>query len=262
MIKLSACIEMLFSEVGFYDRFEAAKKSGLNAVEFWGWDNKDIGRIKEEVAKNNLTLAACCVSGKDNPLADEFNKKRLVYRDGIEAFKEAVKESIPVADELGVKTLIVTVGQERNDVTRYEQHTNIVLALKGAAPILENAGITLVVEPLNVLCDHRGYFLDSSYEAFGIAEEVGSPNVKILYDIYHQQITEGNIIPTISKNIDLIGHFHLADIPGRHEPGTGELNYPNIFKVIGSLGYKKFVGMEYAATKPTADTVKSTLAML
>ena len=262
MIKLSACIEMLFSEVGdFYSRFAAAKQAGLDAVEFWGWDGKDLGRVKEELAKNELTLAACCISVKDNPLAGEFNKKKLLYRDSGEPFKAAVAESIPVAKALGTDTLIVTVGQERNDTTRYEQHTNIVLALKAAAPLLEEAGMTLVVEPLNVLCDHRGYYLDSSYEAFGILEEVGSPAVKLLYDVYHQQISEGNLIPTITKNIDLIGHFHTADVPGRNELGSGEINYVNVFKAIDSLGYKKHVGMEYRSIVPSADSVKAAIAM-
>lgn len=262
MIKLSACIEMLFSDAGdFYSRFTAAKQAGLNAVEFWGWTGKDLGRVKEELAKNELTLAACCISGDKNPLVDEFNKKRLLYRDSAEPFKAAVSETIAVAKDIGTDTLIVTVGQERNDATRYEQHSNIVRALKAAAPILEDAGMMLVVEPLNVLCDHRGYFLASSYEAFEIMEEVDSSAVKVLYDIYHQQISEGNLIPTIKKYIDLIGHFHLADVPGRHEPGTGEINYPNVFKAIDSLGYSKHVGMEYSSIAASAESVKAVIGM-
>jgi hydroxypyruvate isomerase len=262
MIKLSACIEMLFGETDFYSRFEAAKKAGLNAVEFWGWDNKDIPKIKEKADENGLNIAAFCISAKNNALAAEYNKKRLLDRSGIDAFKAAIKETIPIAKELNVKTLIATTGQERNDITRYEQHTNVVLALKAGAPILEDAGVTLVLEPLNILADHRGYFLDSSYEAFEIAEEVDSPNVKILYDIYHQQISEGNIIPTITKFNHLIGHFHLADVPGRHQPGTGELNYPNIFKAISKTSYDRYVGMEYSPIDAaTADTVIATLNM-
>ena len=253
---------MLFSEVDFYSRFDAAKAAGCDAVEFWGWDGKDIGKIKEITTKNNIKISTFAISAKNNELKDVFNAKRLLYRDGIKAFVAAVRETIPVANELNVDTLLITTGQERNDVTRFEQHTNIVLCLKAAAPVFEDAGITIALEPLNILCDHKGYYLDSSYEAFGIAEEVGSPNVKVLYDIYHQQISEGNIIPTITKNIDLIGHFHTADVPGRHEPGTGELNYKNIFAAIDKAGYKKFVGLEYSPTIPTADTIKKIKEML
>ena len=261
MIKLSACIEMLFNEVGFYDRFEAAKNAGLDAVEFWRWTGKDIGRIKELKDKYKLVISDFCVAAEGDELADEFNAKRLLYRGVDKAFKHAVEQTIPLAKQLDTQTLIVTVGQERNDVTRYEQHANIVLNLKAAASLLEDAGIILVVEPLNVLANHRGYFLPSSYEAFEIVEEVGSPNVKILYDIYHQQISEGNIIPTIQKYSELIGHFHTADVPGRHELGTGELNYRNIFAAIDKTGYDKYVGMEYAPTKNTAETVKEALAL-
>jgi hydroxypyruvate isomerase len=117
-----------------------------------------------------------------------------------------------------------------------------------------------VLEPLNTLKDHRGYFLASSYEAFEIIEEVGSPAVKVLYDIYHQQITEGNLIPTITENIGLIGHFHVADVPGRHQPGTGEINYKNVFAAIDGSGYNRYVGLEYGPTVATADTIKTTAA--
>lgn len=256
MIKLSACIEMMFGEVGFYDRFKAAAGTGLGAVEFWGWCGKDLGRIKQLKDELGLTVSAFGVSSED----DEFNKKRLLYRDGIDAFVEASKLSIEKAKVMGTPSLIITTGQERSDITRYKQHANIVLCLKAAAPLFEDAGVTLVLEPLNILKDHRGYFLPSSYEAFGIIEEVGSPAVKVLYDIYHQQITEGNLIPTITENIGLIGHFHVADVPGRHQPGTGEINYKNVFAAIDALGYDRYAGLEYSPTVASADTIKTTAA--
>lgn len=252
---------MLFRDVDFYDRFAAAKAAGLDAVEFWGWPGKDIGRIKSLAAENGLVISDFCVAAQNPEWAAEFNAKRLLDRSGIGAFVKATEETITVAKELNVQTLIVTVGQERNDVTRSEQHTNIVLALKAAAPILEDAGVVLVVEPLNTMVNHRGYFLASGYEAFGILEEVGSPNVKLLYDVYHQQITEGNLIDNIKKYTSLIGHMHIADVPGRHEPGTGEINYRNVFKAIEESGYNRYVGMEYRAQKPDAETVRTTIEL-
>ena len=258
MVKLSACIDILYRNLDFYDRFKAAKDSGLDAAEFWGFAGRDLGRVREECDKNGLTLAACCVSGTGEA-ADRFNQKKLLYRAGIEDFLDVTRQTVEAAKILNCKTFIDTVGQERNDATRYEQHKNIVLALKAAAPIYEDAGLTMVVEPLNTLTDHKGYFLASSYEAFSILEEVGSPAIKLLYDVYHQQITEGNLIPQIKKNIDLIGHFHVADNPGRNEPGTGEINYKKIFEVIGETGYDKFVGLEYRPTMPEAETMKALL---
>jgi hydroxypyruvate isomerase len=260
MIKLSACIDMLYRDLDFYDRFKAAKEAGVDAVEFWSFNNRDLVRVREECDKNNLTLAAVCVGGSGEA-AGRFNSRKLLYRDGIDDFVEVMKESAEAAKILGCKTFIVTVGQERNDATRYEQHANIVLSLKAAAPIFEDAGLTLVVEPLNTLCNHKGYFLPSSYEGFEILEEVGSPAVKLLYDIYHQQISEGNLIPTITKYINLIGHFHVADNPGRHEPGTGEINYRKVFETIDSLGYDKYVGLEYTSTIDTTQSIRNTLAL-
>lgn len=257
MIKLSACIEMLYGEYGFYDRFQAAAKDGLNAVEFWGWCGKDLGKIKELAFENNLTVSAFCVSSEE----EEFNRKRLLYRDGISAFIEASKISIKKAIDMNTPSLIVTTGNERNDITRYEQHSNIVLALRAAAPYFEEAGITLVLEPLNVITDHRGYYLWSAYESFEIIEEVGSPAVKLLYDIYHQQISDGNLIANITKNIDKIGHFHTADVPGRHEPGSGEINYKNVFSAIDKAGYEKFVGLEFSPTKSTSEAIKTTIEL-
>nr|MBQ4320433.1 TIM barrel protein [Clostridia bacterium] len=261
MPKLSACIEMVFGELPWADRFAAAKNAGLKAIEFWGWNGKDRELIKEKTAENGLYIAAMCVSSENAEVNEAKGKYPLVYAEGRDPFLRAVEESIAVAKDMGVQTLITTVGNFRNDVTRYEQHTNIVKNLKAAARMFEDSGIILVVEPLNVLCDHKGYYLDTSYEGFGIIEEVGSENIRLLYDIYHQQISEGNIIPNIRKHIDLIGHFHAADNPGRKEPGTGELNYKKIFAEIDELGYKQFVGLEYKPSKASAETVADVLAL-
>lgn len=251
MIKLSACIEMVYGELPFIDRIKAAAESGLPAVEFWGWCGKDLESIKAAKEEAGIAVSAFCVSSED----DVFNQKRLLFRDGDRAFVEASKLSIEKAKWMGTPSLIVTTGQERNDITRYEQHANVVHCLKAAAPYFEDAGVTLVLEPLNVLCNHRGYFLPSSYEAFEIIDEVGSPAIKVLYDIYHQQISEGNLIPTITKNIGMIGHFHSADVPGRNEPGTGEINYKKVFAAIDATGYDRYVGLEYSPTKASAETI-------
>jgi len=261
MLRFSPCIEMMFTEVDFYDRFKAAKDSGVDCVDFWGWSGRDINKIKNIIEENKIIITSVCVDTTDPEAGEVFNKKRLLTRDpdAFDAFEKACKESIKVAEFLKIPSLIVTVGNERNDVTRYEQHANIVMMLKHVAPLFEKSSVTLIVEPLNILCNHIGYFLSSSYEAFEICNEVGSNSVKILYDIYHQQITEGNLIPTIRKYFDLIGHFHVADVPGRNEPGTGEINYKNVFKAIVDLGYDKYVGLEYRPTIDSGETIKKVL---
>ncbi len=147
------------------------------------------------------------------------------------------------------------------DLSDHQMHTSIVEGLGQAAPMVEEAGLFLAVEPLNVLVDHPGYYLTTSEEGFDILGEVGSPNVKLLFDIYHQQITEGNLLDNIIPNIGSISHFHVADVPGRHEPSTGEINYSNVFAAIEKTGYGGYVGLEYGPTGDTAESLKIVQAL-
>jgi hydroxypyruvate isomerase len=151
---------------------------------------------------------------------------------------------------MGIKTLISQVGEDTGAVRSF-QHRSALAGLKAAAPLLEESGITLVIEPLNSKINHPGTFLETSDEGFELVEEAGSPNVKLLFDIYHQQITEGDIVRRITANIGKIGHLHTAGNPGRHELYTGELNYPWIFKAIEEAGYQGFAGIEYNGQEDT-----------
>ncbi|MCD6505188.1 TIM barrel protein [Candidatus Poribacteria bacterium] len=248
MLRLSACIESLFKGP-YEERIRRVASAGLKAFEFWGWGNKDIDgirRIKDELGLEVATFV--CDTG--GPLVDPANREKLI---------EGAKRSVEIAQKLDCKTLIVTTGNEIQGVSRGEQHESIVEGLKAVAPIVEEAGVTLVLEPLNTLVNHKGYYLWSSAEGFQIVDEVNSPNVKLLYDIYHQQIMEGNLIATITSNIGKIGHFHVADVPGRHEPGTGEINYRNVFKAIAEAGYDGFIGLEYWPTGEPEETLKEVM---
>jgi len=250
MIALSGCAEALFRDLPFVDRIRAIKDLGLPAFEFWGYANKDIDAVVAMQRKTGLAVSSIsCDTG--GPLVNATNRGN---------FAPACEASIKVAKRLGCTTLIVTVGQEIPGVSRAEQHRSVVEGIKTVVPMVEKAGVTLVVEPLNVLVNHKGYFLATTKEGVEIVDEVGSPNVKLLYDIYHQQITEGNIIDTIRANIAKIGHFHMADVPGRHEPGTGEINYENVFKAIAETSYAGYIGLELWPTKPERDALASTIA--
>jgi hydroxypyruvate isomerase len=121
--------------------------------------------------------------------------------------------------------------------------------------------VTLVLEPLNIKVDHPGYYLQTAKEGFEMIDEVGSPALKMLFDIYHHQIMEGNVIADITKNIAKIAHFHVADVPGRHEPGSGEINYANVFRAIASSGYQGFVGLEYKPSRAAEETLRDVLRM-
>ena len=130
-------------------------------------------------------------------------------------------------------------------ISEAEKRANTLAVLKELAPLAEAAGITLVIEPLNTKVDHRGYSLCHAAPAFELVREVGSPRIRVLFDAYHLQIMEGNLIQSIRDGIDTIGYFHIADVPGRHEPGTGELNYANILAALSACGYEGVVGHEY-----------------
>ena len=251
MINFSVCIEAIYRDAPFIERIEKVAAVGMKAFEFWGWGNKDIDAIKATKDECGLEVA---IFGADvgGALVDPSNRDKL---------PEALKRSVEAAHKLDCKRMLVTTGNEIEGVRRGAQHQSIVDGLKVAAEIVEDGGITLCLEPLNVLVNHKGYYLYSSEEGFQIVDAVGSPNVGLLFDIYHQQITEGNLIANITASIDKITHFHVADVPGRHEPGTGEINYRNVFRSISETGYDGFVGLEFWPEGPDDDALKMLLEM-
>ncbi len=243
--KFSVCIEMIFGEVPFIERIDEVAKSGLDAFEFWGWQEKDLEAINEKCSETGLDLAA--ITAGNVVLTDP---------EQIEETVDQIKKSIKTAKEIKSQNIIITVGQELEAYDRSVQHQNIVQVLKEVAPAAEKAEIMLVVEPLNTAVDHIGYYLSSSREGYEIVNEVNSEAVRLLFDIYHQQITEGNLIDNIKEHIGLIGHFHLADVPGRHEPGTGELNYRNILSAITDTDYDRYVGCEFRPEQSSREALE------
>jgi hydroxypyruvate isomerase len=245
-IRLSVCIDMILTEIPFTDRMAHVKQLGYPAFEFWDWKKKDLDAIQRKKDELGLEIATMMGSGW----------KQLFTEESRRGFVAEIRDSLATAGRLGVKTLIVTTGMVDRTMPRADQHAAYVAALKAAAPFAEQAGVTLALEPLNTKVDHPGYYLDSAREGFEILDEVGSPRVMMLFDIYHHQIMEGNIIPDITKYISKIAHFHVADVPGRHEPGTGEINYANVFKAIAVLGYQGFVGLEFKPSRNADDVLR------
>ena len=240
-MKLSVCIDALYGGSPLRG-IDATAEAGLSAFEFWGWSDKDIAAIDRMAKEKNLRVAAMCT--RYFILNDP--EKRAEFLEGLQA-------SIPVAQGLGCPTLITQVGQDTG-AARELQHESIVAGLKEAAQILEGTGVTLVIEPLNLRVNHAGYYLAGSDEAFEIVREVDSPSVKVLFDIYHQQVTEGDVVRRLLANLPLIGHFHAAGNPGRNELTRGEMNYRYIFEAIREAGYAGYVGLEYF---PVGDALES-----
>lgn len=248
-MKLSVCIDSVFQGLDPIEAMRRVKRAGYDGYEFWGWWNKDLNAMLAEQRMLGLAPVAFCT--KFFSLVDPADHGR--YLDGLE-------ESIAAAKLLGCPMLISQCGADTG-APRDEQHAHMADCLRRAAPLLEAAGVTLLLEPLNLM-DHPGYYLTSSEEGARAVREVGSPNVKLLFDLYHQQITEGDLIRHVERTIAEIRHFHSAGNPGRHELNRGELNYKNIFAAIRDLGYDGFVGVEYFPKDPAEDGLRYALALL
>jgi hydroxypyruvate isomerase len=233
MLNFSPCLEIFFNDLPFAERIRKTAEIGYEYYEFWSWWDKDINTLSEITKELGIKCAGFCT--KFISLVDPG--KRNAYLDGL-------GETIEVSKKLGSGIIISQVGDELMGTNREIQLVSLIDGLRKAAKMLRDTDLVLAIEPLNTLYDHPGYFLSKSSEAYAIAKSVDSENIKILFDIYHQQITEGNLINNIRDYFSEIAHFHVADHPGRHEPGTGEINYSNIFKTLRELDYSGCVGIE------------------
>jgi len=247
MAKIDVCIETVFPELSFIKRIKRIARLGFPAIEFWFWDHefdgkglKDIPQIARLTKELNVEINDIVVNSPDGSIGGFLTKAEDKKK-----YLERLKQTIDVAHKLNCKKLITCSGNELQGVSKDEQLANMIKTLEEASQIAAKEDMVLLLEPLNSLVDHPGYFLTSSKIGFDIAKKINSPNLRLLYDIYHMQIMEGNILDTIKENIALIGHFHSAGVPGRHELDNGELNYPSIVKEVDRLGYQGYFGLEY-----------------
>lgn len=239
----SVCIPAVFGDKPVHEALPSIQKTGATHYEFWSWWDQDVDAIEAAQKATGLKPAALCTYFI--PLTEPERRGEYI---------EGLKKSIEVARRLGCPTLISQLGNDTG-APREAQHASIVEGLKACAPLLEEAGIVLTIEPLNVLVNHPGYYLTTSAEGYEIVREVNSPNVRLLFDVYHQQITEGNLIANITAGAELIGHIHAAGNPGRHELTLeNEIHYPSVFAALKRLGYDKAIGLEYF---PVTDPIGS-----
>jgi hydroxypyruvate isomerase len=231
------------------EKFRRLASIHYPAVEGFDWKDKDLPALKAQLQAAHLDLAqiggSISLTGPEGSMVDPKQRPRML---------EYLSSAIDAAHKLGTKTLLVLTGNALPEVSLEEQRRSIVDGMKEARKLAEPADITLIMELLNTLVNHPGYYLNSVEKGVRIVDEVNSPNVKLLNDLYHMQIMEGNLIANLRKYIDRIGHFHVADVPGRHQPGTGEINYRNVLKAIAETNYQGYVAMEYS---PTIDPLES-----
>jgi hydroxypyruvate isomerase len=247
MPKFAANLTMLFNEVAFLDRFAAARRAGFAGVEYLFPYEHDAKEIRRRLDEQGLTqvlhnLPAGNWGGGERGIA--------CHPDRVAEFEEGVTRAIQYATALGCRQLNCLAGIAPAGVDEVRTRTTFVANLRGAAGRLQDAGIRLLIEPINTR-DIPGFFLRTTAQAIEIMGEVGSDNLFLQYDVYHMQIMEGDLATTIQKHLDRIAHLQIADNPGRHEPGTGEINYDFLFDYLDRIGYAGWVGCEY---KPAAST--------
>ena len=247
MPKFAANLSMLFTEVDFLDRFQAAAEAGFKGVEYLFPYDFEAAEIKRRLDDNGLTQVLFNL-----PAGDWAAGERGIacHPDRVEEFREGVERAIAYARVLGNTQVNCLAGIKPEGVSDAEARQTLVENLRYAADKLADAGILLIAEPINTR-DIPGFFLNRTEQALKIFDEVASDNLKLQYDIYHMQIMEGDLAPTIEKHLGRIAHVQIADNPGRHEPGTGEINYPFLFAHLDRLGYQGWIGAEY---KPAGRT--------
>ena len=233
--KFAVNIEMWFTKLPFIKRMEAAAALGFPAVEFWPLAGKDIDAVSDKAAELKIEIAQFTAWGFKPGLNNPANHS---------SFVKAVEGSCKAAKKMRCRLMTVVGGDDQPGMTQKQMHRNIIKGLKLAAPVAEENGIVMILEPMNIRVDHKGHCLYGSPPAIEICKEVNSPSVKINWDLYHMQITEGDLCGRLKEGFDQVGYLQLADHPGRHEPGTGEIHYNRVLRAAHDLGYRGFVGLE------------------
>lgn len=248
MPKFAANLTMLYNEIDFPARFEAAARAGFKGVEYLF----PYAYQKEQLLEHLQTHDLVQVLHNLPPGNWEAGERGIgCHPDRVSEFQASVGLAIEYATALGCEQLNCLAGIAPAGVPQDKLRETFVANLKFAAAALKEAGVRLLIEPINTR-DIPGFYLNYSKQALEIIEEVGSDNLYLQYDIYHAQVMEGDLTRTIETHLDVIKHMQLADNPGRHEPGTGEINYPFLFDTLDRLGYQGWIGCEYKPQTTTA----------
>lgn len=248
MPKFNANLTMLYTEVDFLDRFSAAAASGFKGVEFlfpYAFSETQVARALADARLEQVLF--------NLPAGDWAAGERGIacLPDRTAEFREGVGKALSYAAALDCKQLNCLAGKAPADAASGDVRRTFVENVRFAAKELEKAGVLLLIEPVNTY-DIPGFYVSRTREALAILDEVGSDNVKLQYDIYHMQRMEGELAATLQANLARIGHIQLADNPGRHEPGTGEINYSFLFSWLDRIGYGGWIGCEYVPTDGTS----------
>ena len=233
--KFAVNVEMWWEKLPFLERLRKAVEFGFPAIEFWPYENKDIPAVAEYSQAKGLAIAQFTAWGFQPGMNDPRQENRFV---------EKIEEACEVAHQLNCPKMTVVAGNDQPGMTKAQMHEQVIKALRRAAPIAEREKVMLILESMNGRVDHPGHCLYGSPDAIAICEAVDSQYVKINWDLYHMQISEGDLCGRMRDGFAQIGYLQLADHPGRNEPGTGEIHYNRVLREAVNLGYDGFVGLE------------------
>ena len=256
----SACIEPMYGELPFLERFQAARADGFDYVEFWSWTDKDLRAVR--AAAEDAGIGISGFNGDaELSLIDPGQKQ---------AYLDFLKRSVDAALQVGARSVTIHsngLGEGGRVISSYPELSDTVKlcamfdTLRACAELAEASGIQMNLEPLNTTTDHAGNFLTTTRMAAEMTRLIGSPRLKVLYDVYHMQLNEGSLCDNIRAYGDQFGHIHVADAPGRHEPGTGEIAYPAVLRCLEEIGYAGLIGFELIPASTTAQAVKAIRAL-
>ena len=259
-MELGLCIEMALSDLPFEDRLAKAGEIGFRNVEMWFVDGSyrgtpgDLARLAERSGVKITNTVIGSPDGSDGGgLTDPAGRRQWLAR---------ARMTIDFTKEARIPATIVCTGNEVDGLSDAQMMQSVLEGLKPTLEMAEQAGVTLLLEPLNTRYDHPGYWLTSSDRGAEICRRLGSPRMKLLFDCYHMQIMEGDLVNHIERNIDVIGHFHAAGVPGRHEPYIGEIRYRFVIRQIERLGYEGVLGLEYQPSIDHEQSLTETLKHL
>lgn len=251
---LSTCIEWHFADENpdMDDRIRASAGAGYPACEFHLWRDKDLDSASRALEQTGVRLTAICVDPR----------RSLVDPTQHAEFLQAVEESLAAARTLGSPAMIIASGFTREGVSEAEHFAAAASALKQAAALAEAADVMLLLEPLNDRVEHPGMWLVSTSKGLDLVEAVGSPRLRLLYDVYHSAVMGEDMAEMLRDRIHLVHHVQVADMPGRNEPGTGTIDWASVMQTLRELGYQGAIGLEYRPTMPILESLAATRAAL
>ncbi|MBK9521862.1 MAG: hydroxypyruvate isomerase [Rhodocyclaceae bacterium] len=254
MLRFSANISFLFSELPFLERFAAAREAGFGAVEFHFPYQFDRNALAEAVFTSELEVILFNLPAGTPEEWAKGGRGIACDPDRVAEFKMGVETAIAYASALGCSKLNCLAGVPPAGVSIAAAEATLISNLQFAAGQAGKSGIELMLEPLNTI-DSPGFLISTSARALAIIDAVGSENLRLQYDVYHAQVMEGNLVKTLQTKLSRIGHIQIADNPGRHEPGTGEINFPFLFSVLDQIAYRGWIGCEYIPSTSSGESL-------